>query len=201
MGRLHEWHVVQRYHDEGHNFVQCQREFGFSHTAWVKAIRRGELIARFRRDGENPICPDDRRRIHDWCKIQEYYDAGHSLRECQQKFKFTTAAWYKARLRGEITPRPPGMPLSELMRRGISRYNVKMRLIRAGLLKAACQMCGLTEWRGNQLSLHIDHINGVKNDHRLGNLRMLCPNCHSQTETYGGRNIRRGRLQEDREVT
>jgi len=37
--------------------------------------------------------------------------------------------------------------------------------------------------------MHLDHINGVKNDNHLANLRMLCPNCHSQTETYGGRNL------------
>jgi 5-methylcytosine-specific restriction endonuclease McrA len=44
---------------------------------------------------------------------------------------------------------------------------------------------------------HIDHINGVRDDHRLENLRMLCPNCHSQTSTYGGRDVkRRRRLQE-----
>ena len=44
-----------------------------------------------------------------------------------------------------------------------------------------------------ELVLELDHINGVGDDHRLENLRLLCPNCHSQTETYCGRNIRIGR--------
>jgi 5-methylcytosine-specific restriction endonuclease McrA len=48
--------------------------------------------------------------------------------------------------------------------------------------------------------MQIDHINGIGNDHRLENLRMLCPNCHSQTATYGGRNLRRRRLQEEAPV-
>jgi 5-methylcytosine-specific restriction endonuclease McrA len=46
--------------------------------------------------------------------------------------------------------------------------------------------------------MHLDHINGVRDDHRLENLRMLCPNCHSQTPTYGGRNAKRHSLQEQR---
>ena len=49
------------------------------------------------------------------------------------------------------------------------------------------------------LHAHIDHINGIKNDNRLENLRMLCPNCHSQTNTYGGRNLRRLRSLHDRQ--
>ncbi|MDQ2865095.1 MAG: hypothetical protein M3R51_02605 [Candidatus Eremiobacteraeota bacterium] len=45
--------------------------------------------------------------------------------------------------------------------------------------------------------MHLDHINGVRVDHRLENLRMLCPNCHSQTETYGAKNLKyRRRLQD-----
>jgi hypothetical protein len=50
-----------------------------------------------------------------------------------------------------------------------------------------CEWCGVTEWRGKRLVLHVDHANGINNDNRLLNLRLLCPNCHSQTPTYGNR--------------
>lgn len=191
MKRVWNWTEIQRYHDEGHGFVECQRRFGFTHTAWIKAIKRGDLRSHDREFA-------DRRRRYDWAAVQAYYDEGHSFRECRLKFGFCSAAWHKAKERGEIRPRRFAMPIEELLLRGISRYNVKWRLIRAGLLPNYCQHCGISEWRGKPLCMHIDHINGVKDDHRLENLRMLCPNCHSQTETYGGRNMkRRKRLQDE----
>jgi 5-methylcytosine-specific restriction endonuclease McrA len=170
-----------------------------AHATWKRAIALGLLIPRGRCA---PRAGTDARRIYDWSEVQAYYDAGHSYRQCQQKFGFCAGSWDKARKRGDMKVRPFAMPLEELMRRGKSRYNVKMRLLRSGLLKDECSACGLTHWRGKRLSLHIDHINGVKNDHRLENLRMLCPNCHSQTETYGGRNAKKGRrsLQDDGSV-
>jgi hypothetical protein len=82
-------------------------------------------------------------------------------------------------------------PLSEILVPNSSAQTnrVKHRLFREGVLKKLCAECGLgPEWNGNPLTLQLDHINGDSRDHRLENLRVVCPNCHSQTLTYAGRN-------------
>lgn len=57
------------------------------------------------------------------------------------------------------------------------------------VLDYKCAICGnIGEWNGVSLTLQIDHINGIRNDNRKENLRWLCPNCHSQTDTYCGKN-------------
>jgi hypothetical protein len=66
-----------------------------------------------------------------------------------------------------------------------------LRLIAAGRLENRCEECGISEWRGRPLSLDLHHRNGVKDDNRLENLTLLCPNCHRQTDTFAGRNRRR----------
>lgn len=49
-----------------------------------------------------------------------------------------------------------------------------------------CVECDLgTEWNGNPLTLQVDHINGDRTNNTIENLRLLCPNCHTQTETWG----------------
>jgi 5-methylcytosine-specific restriction endonuclease McrA len=68
------------------------------------------------------------------------------------------------------------------------RQSLKRRIMKDGLLKYKCSDCGNGgEYNGKPLSLHLDHINGINDDNRLENLRFLCPNCHSQTETYSGK--------------
>ncbi len=68
------------------------------------------------------------------------------------------------------------------------RHKLKLRIIKNNLIEYTCCLCGNDGlWNKKKLSLHLDHINGVNNDNRLENLRFLCPNCHSQTETYGGK--------------
>jgi hypothetical protein len=76
----------------------------------------------------------------------------------------------------------------------MSMWNLKRRLVSGGLLESKCSECGLTEWRGSRLVLVLDHVNGDPRDHRLENLRLLCPNCNSQTPTFAGRNKRLRRL-------
>lgn len=68
------------------------------------------------------------------------------------------------------------------------RIVLRRYIIKNNLIPYKCAICGCTKWQGKTLSLELDHINGINNDNRLENLRFLCPNCHSQTSTYGSRN-------------
>lgn len=76
-----------------------------------------------------------------------------------------------------------------------ARGKLKERLLAAGIKRAACELCGQQElWRGRRMSLVLDHINGISNDHRLENLRIVCPNCAATLETHCGRNLPRVRI-------
>ena len=69
---------------------------------------------------------------------------------------------------------------------------LKERLFRAGLLQRACEMCGQGEiWNGVRMALILDHINGVSDDNRIENLRVVCPNCNATLDTHCGRKLRK----------
>lgn len=70
-------------------------------------------------------------------------------------------------------------------------HRLKLRLVKEGLLEYKCygENCVVTNmWNNKKISLQLDHVNGNRRDCRIENLRLLCPNCHSQTETYAGKN-------------
>jgi len=56
-----------------------------------------------------------------------------------------------------------------------------------------CEVCSISDWQGKPITLHVDHVNGDPSNDRPDNLRLICPNCHSQTEFLGGANKGRGR--------
>lgn len=66
---------------------------------------------------------------------------------------------------------------------------LRIRLISEGVKEHKCENCGIETWMENPISLELDHIDGNRTNHRLENLRILCPNCHSQTSTYRGKNV------------
>lgn len=74
----------------------------------------------------------------------------------------------------------------------INRSSVKRRIIDEKILENKCSVCELSpKWNGKTLVLVLDHINGVSNDYRVENLRLVCPNCNSQLDTFAGRNHHR----------
>lgn len=85
--------------------------------------------------------------------------------------------------------RPPSKPLAEVLveESTYSRKHLKERLYREGLKQPRCEMCGQGDrWNGQPMALILDHINGVPNDNRLGNLRIVCPNCAATLKTHCG---------------
>lgn len=76
-----------------------------------------------------------------------------------------------------------------------SRSNVKNRIIKEKLIEYKCKECNNSgEWNGKKLVLQLEHKNGINNDNRLSNLCFLCPNCHTQTNTYSGKKLKKDYL-------
>lgn len=132
--------------------------------------------------------PDRSYWCFDWLAVQAYYDTGKSIRACQKEFGFSSSTCTEAKSRGLFFTRPPqtfdlerGLVENSTAKRG----ELKKRLIETGLLPNRCAKCERgAEWMGEPLILILDHINGINNDSRLENLRLLCPNCNSQTTTF-----------------
>lgn len=80
-----------------------------------------------------------------------------------------------------------GLPLKEILVGKHPQYpssKIRVRLIKEKIKKHECEICKMTEWMGQPIPLELDHKNGNNSDHRLENLRIICPNCHHQTPTH-----------------
>lgn len=85
------------------------------------------------------------------------------------------------------TKKNKSIPLSDILYKNViytSSYHLKNRLIAEGVFENKCSVCGITDWLGEKLSVELDHIDGNRNNNYMTNLRLLCPNCHSQTPTF-----------------
>ena len=96
--------------------------------------------------------------------------------------------------KGTKKPKDEGfgkMSLSDIFEGKHPQYQsnkLRKRLFSEKIKDERCELCGLTEWLGKKLSLEVDHKDGNRYNHSLSNLQILCPNCHSQTNTYRGKN-------------
>jgi hypothetical protein len=89
--------------------------------------------------------------------------------------------------------RRPEVPLEQVLVEGSTyqRTRLKERLFAHGFKERRCELCGQDEfWHGRRMSLILDHVNGVHDDNRLENLRIVCANCNATLDTHCGRNNR-----------
>ncbi len=85
------------------------------------------------------------------------------------------------------------IPLKEILEGKHPQYQsnkLRKRLIKEGFKKEECEKCLIFDWNNQKLSFELEHIDGDRTNHRLENLLILCPNCHSQTPTYRGKNTK-----------
>jgi hypothetical protein len=71
----------------------------------------------------------------------------------------------------------------------IKSHKLKCKMLMDGLKPHECEVCGTKEWNGKPVPLELDHIDGDHFNNELGNLRIICPNCHAQTDTNSGKNV------------
>jgi hypothetical protein len=225
-----DWQEIAAYYYCGRSIRECKERFRFSSDAWDKAVAQGLVVPR---SGARPKPRHETRaavarliqaglnqtqiafelglskptvnyhaknlgfssneksaRRYDWDAVQAAHDSGLSRTQCMAKFGFAPGSWDAAVAAGKLKPRPVGVPIEELLVAGRprNRDHIRRRIVKAGLKEERCEECGLDEWLGNPLRVVLHHINGDGYDNRIVNLRFLCPNCHSQTPNFAGRN-------------
>ena len=129
--------------------------------------------------------------------IIECYNNGLTLHQTASKLNATTVTiWRKAKklhLAWMDLYKPTGkkIDLDEILsgkHPSYQTFKLHLRLLSEHRKEHRCEICGLSEWNGKPIPLQLDHIDGNSHNHLFENLRMICPNCHAQTETYCGKN-------------
>lgn len=131
-------------------------------------------------------------------EIKLAYEKYDTLHQASAELKMTTVSlWRRAKKIGiawkdkNFKPEKSKIPTNEIIEGKHPYYQtlkLKKRLLKEGIKENKCDICSITEWNNEVISMQLDHIDGNSHNHILSNLRMVCPNCHSQTNTYCGKN-------------
>jgi hypothetical protein len=131
-------------------------------------------------------------------KIKEIFEKDITLHKAAAKLDMTTVTlWRRAKKLGlkwsekKISfNRVSVWEIIEGLHPHFQTFKLKHKLLEEGIMENVCDECGITEWNGRPLNMQLDHKDGNSHNHKLENLRMICPNCHAQTETFCGKKKR-----------
>ena len=169
----YDWATIQLFYDEGNSWREVHAKFGIHNRSIRLAIGRGELVSRSRKEsiclklGVEPRPP----MICLHCE-KDFW--AHS-----RKAKFCSIICYHTR--AWIHKTIPKILEGKTSHTTLRKYRLEVDKV--------CAECGLgQEWNGKPIALHLDHIDGNSDNNTLENTRLLCPNCHSQTDNFGIKN-------------
>jgi hypothetical protein len=96
-------------------------------------------------------------------------------------------------LNGGSRPKSYKYPIEDIFSNKYSSQSnmLRKRLFKEGYKEERCECCGLVEWLGDKIPLELHHKDGDNSNNNLDNLEILCPNCHTRTDTYKGKNIKK----------
>ena len=127
--------------------------------------------------------------------VEGYYN---KIRKIISKYNLSTEHFdsysqnYEKFLKRKIGKNGKFLPMTdeEFFQSGHNRASdsIIKRLIKGKHKEYKCENCGISKWNGKELRLQVHHINGDHSDNRVENLQLLCPNCHTQTDTYARQN-------------
>lgn len=137
--------------------------------------------------------------------IKEAIASSKSMMEAASKTSLNFKTFFKyAKILGVFTPNPSGKGIKKNKPYSIQTkdilegnqpqfqtFKLLKRLFKENIKERKCEICNITHWNNQFAPLELDHIDGNPYNHNLDNLRVLCPNCHAQTSTYRGKNIKK----------
>lgn len=172
----YDWATLQEYYDQGNSWRKVCEEFGCYNKTIQSAVKRGDLKSRSRGESISLALGGDgqaRKTATCYCGKDFEYEVTKTKGlfcsyDCRSRHKWET----------DTVPR--------VLAGEAGHDTVRKYLL---IEDARCAECSLgEEWNGKPISLQLDHIDGNSDNHQLENVRLLCPNCHSQTPNYGIRN-------------
>jgi predicted RNA-binding Zn-ribbon protein involved in translation (DUF1610 family) len=124
----------------------------------------------------------------DWDRIREYSN-NHNRNDTIDRFKLKRHEVYIGIRVGAIKRMSHTLAEVAIRDSPYGRSCIRKRILKDNLIPYKCAICGMDPvWNGKPLSLRLDHINGINNDHRMENMRFVCPNCDSQLPTFCSKN-------------
>lgn len=175
------WESIQQDHDSGIVIEELCQKYGINRNWFTQAKREGRFVGRRRKNYERAASN------FNWEDIQRYYDETHDPRKCCRHFGCTWLTFCFAVKTNKIKIIKRSLSPQDLDKRKLVAGTVAKHVLVKHGLPYVCARCGINHWNDQLLVLQIHHKNGNRFDHRKDNVILLCPNCHSQTDNFGGK--------------